>query len=282
MPPPIRLRFAPSPNGYLHLGHAYSALFTWSMAHRLGGEALLRIEDIDLARCKPDFYAALSEDLNWLGLSWREPLLRQSDHFPAYHAAFARLLARELIYPCFCTRKEIAQRATATDPDGAPRYPGTCRTLSGEERERRLDQGQPVQWRLDMGQAEADAGALAVKELAPETLAESSRQAKPAAWGDAVIVRKDTPTSYHLSVVVDDAYQQISHVTRGMDLYAATDLHRLLQALLGLPSPVYCHHALINGQDERKLSKSEGAKSLRQLRSEGVSAAEIRAMLGFA
>jgi len=269
------LRFAPSPNGFLHLGHAYSALFTWDMAKRLRGETLLRIEDIDLMRCKPEFGAAIVEDLHWLGLTWPEPVLRQSRRFPAYGEAAERLRARGLIYPCFCSRREIAAAASGTDPDGAPLYPGTCRGMAAEDVERRIAAGEPVQWRLDMARAIAAAGPLRVTEFNREG-GFNSREAEPALWGDAVLVRKDTPTSYHLAVVVDDAFQGVTHVTRGMDLYRATDLHVVLQALLELPSPAYCHHELVRDEGAEKLSKSKGAPSLRRLREEGVTAEEVR------
>jgi glutamyl-Q tRNA(Asp) synthetase len=270
------LRFAPSPNGYLHLGHAYSALFTWRAAAALGGTALLRIEDIDRARCKPEFDAAIIDDLKWLGLSWPEPLWRQSQRFSAYEDA-ARQLSR-LLYPCACTRTEIADRANATDPDGAPLYDGRCRRHPPER-------GVPVQWRLNMDDAIASAGGLEIHTLPTvgndigATLA--WRAAEPGRWGDAVIVRKDVPTSYHLSVVVDDAAQGVTHVTRGRDLEAATDLHVLLQSLLGLPAPVYTHHDLVRDNDNEKLSKSNRSTSLRDLRTLGWSANKVRTTLGF-
>lgn len=268
-----RLRFAPSPNGRLHLGHAYSALFTWDMAARLGGKALLRIEDIDPARCKPEFDAAIIDDLAWLGLTWPQPVLRQSQRMPIYAGALASLQARGLIYPCSCTRSQIARAAEGSDPDGAPLYPGTCRHLGPAERVALA--GRPVQWRLDMAAATALAGPLSFVESG------QTRQADPARWGDVVLSRKDTPTSYHLSVVVDDAAQGITHITRGEDLLAATDLHVLLQALLGLPTPLYFHHRLILDPENAKLAKSRGSASLQDLRNAGWSAADIRAHLGF-
>lgn len=274
------LRFAPSPNGLLHLGHAYSALFTWAVAQQLGGTALLRIEDIDLARCKPEFDAAIQEDLRWLGLAWPEPVLRQSSRFTAYGEAAERLRATGLIYPCFCSRREIAAAAVGTDPDGAPLYPGTCRGMAPEEGERRIAAGEAVQWRLDMAKAVDSTGPLRVRMFDRSSVV-SSREAEPALWGDAVLVRKDTPTSYHLSVVVDDAFQGVTHVTRGMDLYRATDLHVLLQSLLDLPGPAYCHHELVLDEGAEKLSKSKGSPSLRSLRDEGVTAEEVRHRLGF-
>jgi len=273
------LRFAPSPNGLLHLGHAFSALFTCQAAARLKGVVLLRIEDIDLERCKPEFDLAILDDLAWLGLSWPEPVLRQSSRFAAYAQAIGDLRSRQLLYPCFCSRKQIAEAATHTDPDGAPLYPGICRHLSKDEAERRLAEGDKAQWRIDMTMATAIHEELTINEFSGENV--SSRIAAPQLWGDAVLVRKDTPTSYHLSVVVDDAYQQVTHVTRGMDLYAATDLHVLLQALLQLASPLYCHHDLVRDDAASKLSKSRGSPSLQSLRDAGETAADIRQRLGF-
>ncbi|GLQ54186.1 tRNA glutamyl-Q(34) synthetase GluQRS [Devosia nitrariae] len=274
------LRFAPSPNGRLHLGHAYSALFTWAAAEALGGVTLLRIEDIDTARCKPEFDAAIIEDLQWLGLSWPEPVLRQSSRFPAYAAAADRLKATGLLYPCFCTRKEVAERAAGVDPDGKPLYPGTCRNLSPEKRADLMAQGHPHQWRLRTNEALALAGPLTMTSF-DLTGERSERQVRPQDWGDAVIVRKDTPTSYHLAVTVDDAFQGVTHVTRGMDLYRATDLHRLLQALLDLPAPLYCHHKLMADEGDLKLSKSRGSAGLKDLRAAGWTSDEVRRRLGF-
>lgn len=280
MPSRPVLRFAPSPNGRLHLGHAYSALFTWAMAEALGGIALLRIEDIDAQRSKPEFDAAIIEDLHWLGLSWPQPVLRQSTRFEAYAEAAARLKEMGLLYPCFCTRRQVAERATGTDPDGAPLYPGTCRHLSAQQRADRLAKCHPYQWRLLTDKAHALTGPLAVTSFDIKgNLSELA--ADPEKWGDAVIVRKETPTSYHLSVAVDDAFQGVTHVTRGMDLYHATDLHRLLQALLGLPAPLYCHHRLVLDDGDIKLAKSRGSQSLADLRAAGWTAADVRQALGF-
>lgn len=284
------LRFAPSPNGYLHLGHAYSALMTHATAQALGGTMLLRIEDIDLNRSKPEFVAAIFEDLHWLGLNWPEPVMRQSDRFAAYAEAFERLVQMGLVYPCFCSRTEVAEHAEGTDPDGAPRYGGTCRGISRAVGLERIANGERAAWRIDIKAAlenvksvlvghellpaptpanlNVDEGHLTVRELHPED------------WGDMVIVRKDTPASYHLSVVVDDAAQGVTHVTRGMDLYRATDLHVLLQSLLGLPSPIYAHHGLVLDEGDKKLSKSKGAPSLRSLREAGVTADEVRRRVG--
>lgn len=276
-------RFAPSPNGYLHLGHAYSALFTAYWAKELGGTMLLRIEDIDLTRCRPEYRAAIFEDLGWLGLSWPEPVRCQSEHFADYRAAAAQLRDNGLLYPCFCSRSDVKALAGGQrDPDGAPLYPGTCRALSDAERETRIAAGQPVQWRLDMARAVADAGSVLIHETLPDPASPVSvRRADPERWGDVVIVRKDTDTSYLLSVVVDDALQRVTHVTRGMDLYAATDIHVLLQALLGLPSSVYCHHDLVLDAAREKLAKSKGSQSLRDLRASGWTPERVRTALGF-
>jgi glutamyl-Q tRNA(Asp) synthetase len=290
------LRFAPSPNGYLHLGHAYSALMTHGMAQALGGTMLLRIEDIDLNRSKPEFVAATFEDLRWLGLSWPEPVMFQSDRFAAYEQAFEKLVRMELVYPCFCSRAEVAEHAVGTDPDGAPRYGGTCRSIPRGVALGRIAAGERAAWRLDMNKALAtnnsplechehepflnveagSGGAETSAKINAYERALTTRTLHPEDWGDAVIVRKDTPTSYHLSVVVDDAAQGVTHVTRGRDLYRATDLQVLLQKLLDLPTPIYAHHGLILDEGDKKLSKSKGAPSLRSLREAGVTAAEVR------
>lgn len=282
-------RFAPSPNGWLHAGHALSALTGYEMARRLGGRFLVRIEDIDTARARPEYVSGIFEDLRWLGIAWEEPVLVQSQHFAEYRRATERLLADGLLYPCFATRSEIEAAARGApdrrDPDGAPLYPGLHKGLSGAEVARRMAAGEPFALRLDMEKAlarwrEIGGGApLTFTELAADGQAET-RLADPARWGDAVIVRKDVPPSYHLAVVVDDARQGVSHVTRGRDLLAATDIHRLLQALLGLPEPLYHHHRLIADAAGRKLSKSAGDAALRMLRAEGMRAAELRRRLG--
>ena len=275
------LRFAPSPNGLLHLGHAYSALATWHAAAALNGIALLRIEDIDTERCKPEFVDAIMADLHWLGLDWPTPVMMQSERFDVYADAGNRLRDADLLYPCFCTRSEIAALATDTDPDGAPLYPGTCRHLHRGEQIERLQSGDPVQFRLDMQGATARAGMLTFSLVGPLiTDRPQIRYARPERWGDVVLQRKGTPTSYHLSVVVDDAAQAISHVTRGRDMEAATDLHVLLQMLLGLPSPIYHFHRLILDDDGRKLSKSKGSPSLGSLRDQGWTPADVRQALG--
>ena len=279
---PSIFRFAPSSNGLLHLGHAYSALFTQHWARLMGGRVLLRIEDIDTVRCRPEFVEALYADLDWIGFAFEGEVRIQSHHFADYEAAAARLRGAGLLYPCFCTRSRIAAEARGDDPDGAPLYSGRCRGLSDAERERRIASGEPHQWRLDMGRAAALAGPLTIAETMPTPdRAPVRRPAEPERWGDVVLVRKDTPTSYHLSVVVDDAIQGVTHVTRGMDLYAATDIHRLMQALLDLPSPFYCHHALVRDQADEKLSKSRDSESLRALRLAGWTPQDVRRRLGF-
>ncbi len=275
-------RFAPSPNGYLHLGHAYSALFAHRAAQRSGGRFLLRMEDIDPGRSKEKFVEAIVEDLTWLGVAWNGDILMQSARIAAYDAALARLEALGLTYPCFCTRADIAARSKSTDPDGAPIYPGTCRHLGRNEVAVRLDSGERPQIRLDVTEAARRAGALGYPVAAP--LPEDrpqTRFARPQRWGDVVLKRKDAPASYHLAVVVDDAEQGVTHVTRGTDLEAATDIHVLLQTILGLPLPVYTFHGLILGPDGRKLSKSEGALALRAQREKGRSAAAVRRELGY-
>ncbi len=276
------LRFAPSPNGRLHLGHAYSALATWHAADLLGGVALLRIEDIDIERSKPEFAEAIKDDLHWLGLDWPEPVMVQSTRFDIYAEAADRLRARGLIYPCFCSRAQIAAAAEGTDPDGAPLYPGTCRHLKAHEQIERLERGDPVQFRLDTAAATARTGMLTYSVVGPlVTDRPQIRYARPERWGDVVLQRKGMPTSYHLSVVVDDAAQGITHVTRGRDMEAATDIHVLLQMLLGQPSPIYHFHRLILDDAGQKLSKSRGSKSLSDLRSEGWAPADVRRALGF-
>lgn len=294
MQPPVTtpvFRFAPSPNGRLHLGHAYSALLNDEFARRFGGRFLLRIEDIDVTRCRPAFEAAIVDDLAWLGLSWEKPVRRQSEHFADYRAAFARLKDMGVVYPCFCSRKAIAESITAIeaesgkpwprDPDGSPLYPGTCSMLPEEERERRIAEGRPHTWRIDMAAARRlRPGPHTYRRFDLEGREETVR-ADPWRWGDAVVVRKEVPTSYHLSVVVDDALQGVTHVVRGQDLEAATDLHVLLQALLGLPTPLYHHHGLILDRSGDKLAKSRGSVSLAELRAQGGTAAEVRRRLGF-
>jgi glutamyl-Q tRNA(Asp) synthetase len=283
-------RFAPSPNGRLHLGHAFSALLNADLAARWGGRFLLRIEDIDVTRCRPEFEAAIYDDLAWLGLSWETPVRRQSEHFDAYSAAAQGLQGRGLLYPCFCTRREIATAVAEKergalwprDPDAAPLYPGTCRRLAGAEAKRRCAAGEPHAWRLDMAAAlEQAPGPRQITRFAPFGPGQTAT-ARPERWGDAVITRKEIPASYHLSVTVDDAVQGVTHVVRGRDLEDATDLHVLLQALLELPSPRYHHHRLVEDHEGGKLSKSLKSESLADLRARGITPAEVRQALGFA
>ncbi|UJW87765.1 tRNA glutamyl-Q(34) synthetase GluQRS [Devosia sp. SL43] len=275
------LRFAPSPNGRLHLGHAYSAVLTWRAAAQLGGTALLRIEDIDTERCKPEFVDGIYEDLHWLGLNWPEPVMVQSDRFDIYARAGNRLRHLNLLYPCFCSRAEIAAAADGTDPDGAPLYPGTCKHLHRGEQIERLQRGDPVQFRLDIEAAKARVGMLTFTVVGPVvTDRPQIRYARPERWGDVVLQRKGTPTSYHLSVVVDDAAQGITHVTRGRDMEAATDIHVLLQMLLSLPSPIYHFHRLILDDEGRKLAKSKGSESLADLRAKGWTPDDVRRAVG--
>ena len=353
MPPPV-FRFAPSPNGYLHLGHALSALINADMAAAAGGRLLLRIEDIDAARCRPEYEAAIYEDLAWLGIKWEKPVRRQSAHHDHYRAALARLDAMGLVYPSFESRAEIAMMVAGReargpwprDPDGAPLYPGAAKSLSQAERQRRMA-SEPYALRLDMVAAierlssftsplageslpsgpdprvvrrrvsggEREGGQrqnqnedtpLPIPPPPPPPPPQEGRQesaarsfdltwsesgaspdgqtgiirADPAAWGDVVLARKDAPASYHLAVVVDDAAQAVTEVVRGRDLFHATGVHRLLQALLGLPTPRYHHHRLILDAEGKKLSKSTAATALRELRAAGTSAAEIRGLVG--
>jgi glutamyl-Q tRNA(Asp) synthetase len=287
MPPPV-FRFAPSPNGYLHLGHAHSALVNFEMARASGGRFLLRIEDIDETRCRPEFETAIYENLGWLGLAWETPVRRQSEHFDAYSEAVEKLRARGLIYPSFESRAEIARLVAEReadapwprDPDGAPLYPGLAKSLSAAERERLIASGAPYWLRLDMSAACAQAGELGWTELGEGPDGEHDAIiARPEAWGDVILARKETPTSYHLSVVIDDALQDITHVVRGRDLFWSTSVHRLLQSLLGLPQPVYAHHWLMTDPSGQKLSKSTGATGLRELRAAGATPAEIRRLV---
>jgi glutamyl-Q tRNA(Asp) synthetase len=286
---PAVFRFAPSPNGYLHLGHALSALINFDMARAGLGRFLLRIEDIDRTRCRPQFEQAIYEDLGWLGLTWEEPVRRQSAHFGDYRAALARLDALGLLYPSFESRGEIARMVAERDaagdwprdPDGAPVYPGNAHSLSVKERAARMQSGAPYALRLNMKAALARLGSLSFAETGAGPSGETGTVAAQAQlWGDVVLARKDMPTSYHLSVVIDDALQAITHVVRGRDLFFATGVHRLLQELLGLPQPVYHHHRLILDEHGRKLSKSTQATALRALRKQGATAADIRLLVG--
>ena len=287
-------RFAPSPNGLLHLGHALSALLNHDLARAAGGTLLLRLEDIDRERCREAFARAILDDLHWLGVAWAGPPRRQSEHFDAYRSALDSLAGRRLVYPCFCTRGTVmaasAAKAAAagvprpTDPDGAPIYPSTCRDLASAEQARRIAEGRPAALRLDMAAAlvaheAARPGPLRWCECHDGDVAQEV-PADPAAWGDVLLARRDLPTSYHVSVVVDDALQGVTDVVRGQDLFHATGLHRLLQGLLALPAPRYHHHRLVLDDAGHKLSKSRGAPSLRDLRRDGATPAEIRRRVG--
>ena len=284
-------RFAPSPNGALHLGHALSALLNARMARVTEGRFLLRVEDIDVARCTPDFEAAIHDDLRWLGLAWEEPVRRQSEHFAEYDAVLQKLIRAGLVYPGFMSRSDIRAHISEAgdhgkswprDPDGVPHYPPVDRNLSQRERRKRMDGGAPFAWRLDVNAALARIGQpLTWNEYADEELTRASPVgASPQNWGDIIIARKDVPTSYHLAVVLDDADQRITHVVRGRDLYHATAVQRLLQELLGLPEPVYFHHRLVLGEDGRKLSKSARDTGLRELRESGRTPDDIRRLVG--
>jgi glutamyl-Q tRNA(Asp) synthetase len=289
MSPPV-FRFAPSPNGRLHLGHALSALRNEAEARRLGGRLLLRIEDIDGERSRPAFEAAIISDLDWLGIRFDGVVRRQSEHMADYHAALDVLRGRGLIYACRCSRSDIRSAWAASgpsvrhDPDGAPLYPGTCRPAPDGAGSGRLDVDvdTALAWRLDMARALDVVGPDASYRLfmpdAPETLC----PVQPARWGDVVLARRHTPTSYHLSVVVDDALQGVTHVVRGRDLEAATDIHVVLQKLLGLPTPQYQFHDLVLDEQGQKLSKSRNAPALADLREAGITPADVRRQLGFA
>ena len=286
---PVVLRFAPSPTGRLHLGHALSALLNRDMADRLGGRLLIRIEDIDPTRCRPEFEQAILDDLSWLGVRSDGPILRQSEHLGVYRAATEALSQRGLLYPCFATRQEIQAAAVPghIDPDGAPIYPGIYRDVPEAEATLPTTRGERFALRLRIRRAiEMAAPALAGDPLAYAELGDDLQPrrvaADPGRWGDVVIQRKDAATSYHLAVVVDDARQGISHVVRGADLRAATDIHRLLQVLLGLPEPRYRHHRLVLDRDGRKLAKRDGAESLARLCQRGLSRDDIRRMVGLA
>lgn len=275
-----KLRFAPSPNGRLHLGHAYSALLNARIAERMGGNFLLRIEDIDHTRCTPALTEHCLTDLAWLGLTWENPVRIQSDHYANYAASLATLKAQGLLYPCFCTRAEVATASTATDPDGAPLYPGTCRHLDDDAVNARL--ATPHSWRIDMEKSLSATGSKwCYPRFDPTSGSTDEHIAHPARWGDAILARKDIGTSYHIAVVTDDALQGITHIVRGADLEAATDLHVLLQHLLGLPMPHYHHHALLTDEDGDKLAKRKHSTSLADLRAQGATPEQLRAQLGF-
>ena len=270
-PAAVTTRFAPSPTGYLHLGHAYAAQLAWSRARQSGGRFLLRIEDIDPERCRADYTAAILEDLRWLGLDWDGGVLRQSRRLPLYRTCLATLASRRLLYPCFCSRAEIRAAASAPNgPDGGPVYPGTCRRLSEAARGRLMAAGAPHAWRLDM--------ARALTGLPPLTFVEEDEgevQAHPESFGDVVLARRDMPASYHLCVTYDDAAQGVTLVTRAADLKAATHVHRLLQHLMDWPVPRYAHHRVLADAAGRRLAKRAGSVTLRASRQAGSSAAQI-------
>jgi glutamyl-Q tRNA(Asp) synthetase len=288
MPPPV-FRFAPSPNGYLHLGHAYSALLNFDLTRQAKGRFLLRIEDIDATRCRPEFEAAIYEDLTWLGISWETPVRRQSEHLSAFREAVEKLSSRGLIYPAFESRAEIARlvaereagEAWPRDPDGAPLYPGAAKSLSAEARRQLIEQGVPYALRLDMAAALTQASDLNWIEHGAGPGGETGIvTARPQAWGDVILARKETPTSYHLSVAIDDALQGVTDVVRGQDLFWSTSVHRLLQSLLGVPQPAYRHHRLVLDPSGQKLAKSTKATALRDLRAAGATPADIRSLIG--
>lgn len=254
MPAPV-FRFAPSPNGRLHLGHAYSALLNEKMAREMGGRLLLRIEDTDVTRSRREFVDGIFADLRWLGIRWEEPVRIQSEHFDDYERQLRRLWQMEAVYPCFCSRK-TAKTLETCDPDGQPHYAGTCGNLGRTEAEAGMASGEPFGWRL---RTEGDA----------------------AMWGEAMISKRGTGSSYHIAVVTDDALQGVSHVVRGKDIEPATPLHRQLQRLLGLPAPHYHHHDLIRDEAGEKLSKSARSMALAELRAKGATAEKVRTKLGF-
>jgi glutamyl-Q tRNA(Asp) synthetase len=269
-------RFAPSPTGYLHVGHARSALVGWHRARAESGRFLLRIEDIDPARCRPEFEAAILEDLGWLGLAWDGTVRRQSDHLADYQSALDRLRDMGLIYPCFCSRKDIAAAVAAPHGPEGPVYPGTCRNQPSELVRARQERGDPYALRLDVATARAITGPLTFTDEREGTVA-----ARPETLGDVVLARRDAPASYHLCVTVDDHLQGVTLVTRGIDLFHATHIHRLLQAILHLNVPTYLHHLLLTNAAGERLSKRDGAVAIRALRQAGRSAAEVRALAGF-
>ena len=282
----IVTRFAPSPTGFLHLGHAHSALLGHRTARDAAKESgagrfLLRIEDIDRTRCKPEFERAIFDDLHWLGLDWEEPVRRQSDHFPDYAAALARLESDGLLYPCFCSRKDIAAAASAPHEGETVIYPGTCRGLDPILATERKASGGPFALRLDTAEALRRSGPLAFLEAEPDGSDLREIRAEPERFGDVVLGRRDTPASYHLCATLDDHLQGVTLVIRGMDLRPATHIHRVLQAVLGLASPQYRHHVLLTNESGARLSKRDGALALRALRDRGISAAAVRKMAGF-
>jgi glutamyl-Q tRNA(Asp) synthetase len=272
----IVTRFAPSPTGLLHLGHAHSALFGWHKARDDAGRFLLRIEDIDPARCRPEFEAAILADLAWLGIDWDGPVRRQSDHLADYRRALDRLTGLGLLYPCFCSRKDIAAAASAPHGPEGLLYPGTCRNLPADEVRMRQERGDPYALRLDVAKASRLSGPLTFHDQK-----EGAVPVQPGLLGDVVLARRDAPASYHLCVTVDDDLQGVTLVTRGVDLFHATHIQRLIQAVLGLKCPYYAHHLLVTNAAGVRLSKRDGAMSLAALRESGRSPAEVRAMAGF-
>lgn len=276
---PVVTRFAPSPTGYLHVGHAYSALFAYEAAMAEHGRFLLRIDDLDMGRCRPEFVAAIREDLQWLGLVWEEPVRRQSDHLADYAAAVERLMEMGVLYPCFCTRRDIAREIADSQqaphgPDGQL-YPGTCRDLLRYERASHMAAGEPYALRIDMAKARR----LVAGELAFTDLKRGRVLARPELLGDVVIARKDMAASYNLAVVVDDAAEGVTRVTRGADLFHATHVQRLLQALLRLPEPCYEHHPLLVDEAGKRFAKRDRAKTLRSLREAGTTSRDLRRLL---
>ncbi|MDH3662450.1 MAG: tRNA glutamyl-Q(34) synthetase GluQRS [Alphaproteobacteria bacterium] len=278
--PPAVTRFAPTPSGYLHLGHAYSALLAWEAAHAGKGCFHLRIEDIDIGRCRPEFEQGILDDLRWLGLAWHGEPFRQSDHMQGYADALDRLDRLGVLYPCFCTRRQI--RAEIADagraphgPSGEALYPGICRALDVDERRRRIGSNEPFALRLDVEGALALTGPLSWQDLRVGEI-----QADPVSLGDVVLARKDVPTSYHLAVTIDDALQGVTLITRGEDLFHATHIHRLLQALLGLPTPDYYHHNLIADSTGMRIAKRNRAVTLRTLRHMGKQPADVWRLIG--
>jgi glutamyl-Q tRNA(Asp) synthetase len=273
---PTVTRFAPSPTGYLHLGHVRSAFEGWQAAQRHGGRFLLRLEDIDQTRCRESYAAAIIEDLEWLGLLWDGPVRRQSEHFDDYRGALGRLQAMGVLYPCFCTRREIreeiARAGGAPQGEAGPVYPGVCRNLGPNERAGRISGGADYALRLDASAAVAQTGPLVWSEDGRRIAAD------PESQGDVVLTRKDVPASYHLAVTVDDALQGVTLVTRGADLFAATHVHRVLQALLGLPTPVYHHHPLLTDAGGRRLAKRDRALTVRAMRAAGMAPGQVLAM----
>ncbi|MBL4906559.1 MAG: tRNA glutamyl-Q(34) synthetase GluQRS [Sneathiella sp.] len=278
----IVTRFAPSPTGYLHIGHAYSASLAWKMARESDGHFILRMENIDPTRCRPEFEAGIYEDLAWLGLNWENPVRRQSDHMDDYAAILERLHSRDLLYPCFCSRAEIAAEIARSNsaphrPEG-PVYPGTCRNVSDAERDRNFNSGIPYALRLNMDKA------LTSVPLARLTFKEVNKgviQCDPAPFGDVVLARKEIPTSYHLAVTLDDALQGVNLVVRGQDLFTATHVQVLLHHLLDLPTPDYLHHGLVSDMKGRRLAKRDKDATLRSMREKGYSVKDVHKLIGF-